>query len=157
MNLEWKLKVQTIKWFRREEGRRRRRRMTERRNGKGMRIERKGGGRKRRILENDIIIRKITREGEELHLLEQDHSIIYPEHSQHQHHNQPKESSLWDDSCLRQQKELKALQSFLSCPNSILDSYPVLYFLLPHISGEHWRTDDLSIAKYPHSFFMWHL
>ena len=67
--------------------------MTERRNGKGMRIERKGGGRKRRILENDIIIRKITREGEELHLLEQDHSIIYPEHSQHQHHNQPKESS----------------------------------------------------------------
>jgi hypothetical protein len=53
-------------------------------------MERKGGDGNRRILENNIIIRKITWEDEELHLLEQDHSIIYCEHSQHQHHNQPK-------------------------------------------------------------------
>ena len=64
--------------------------MTERRNRKVMKMERKGGDGNRRVLENNIIIRKITWEDEELHLLEQDHSIIYCEHSQHPHHNQPK-------------------------------------------------------------------
>ena len=34
--------------------------MTERRNGKVMKMERKGGDGNRRILENNIIIRKIT-------------------------------------------------------------------------------------------------